>query len=251
MVPARRLSVLAFLFLCFAATVGPPALAGKLTDAVKLRDVALVRSLLAAGEDVQEKVKGDYPLNVASVFGPVETVAALLEAGAKIEQPGRDGLRPLHNAVIQGRREIVALLLQKGVVVDSKENWGRSALLSFAATGGKDTEIARMLLAAGADPEIKSSIDDNSYSVLQYAAETGNTELGELLIAARVDVNYRNPDGDMALHFAIESNHTEIAKLLISHGADVNMVNRRGQSPLFIAGRNPEIQRLLVAAGAK
>ena len=33
-------------------------------------------------------------------------VAVLLEAGADIEQPGRDGLRPLHNAVFSGRRKL-------------------------------------------------------------------------------------------------------------------------------------------------
>ena len=34
----------------------------------------------------------------------------LLEAGADIEQPGRDGLHPLHNAVTLGHTDIVALL---------------------------------------------------------------------------------------------------------------------------------------------
>ena len=98
---------------CFAAIESAPAFAGKLIDAVKARDVALVRSLLAAGEDVKKKVRGDYPLNVASLFGPVETVVALLDAGADIEQPGRDGLHPLHNGVLSGRKDIVALLIQK------------------------------------------------------------------------------------------------------------------------------------------
>ena len=119
---------------------------------MKLRDIAQVRSLLAAGEDVQEKVRVDYPLNVAALFGPAEMVAILLEAGAKPGQLGRDGLHPLHNAVAMGHKDIVALLIQKGAVIDAKDRRGRTSLYSFAATGNNDIEIARMLLAAGADP---------------------------------------------------------------------------------------------------
>lgn len=66
MVPARRLCWLLFLVLCFATTASAPVKAGKFADAVKARDVVLVRSLLAAGEDAQEKVCGDYPLNIAA-----------------------------------------------------------------------------------------------------------------------------------------------------------------------------------------
>ena len=251
MVPAKRALLLVLLMLCFASIPGIPSGASDLTEALKSRDVARVRSLLAAGADANEKVRGDYPLNIAATIGPSEMVTILIEAGAGLEQPGHDGFHPLHNAVIFGGKEIVALLIQKGAVVDAKEKWGRTPLLSFAATGGTDIEIARMLLAAGADPRIESAKDDDSYAVLRYAAETGNLKLAELLIAAKVDVNYRNPDGDAALHFAIETDRLEIVRRLIAHGANVNMANRRGQSPLFIAGRNPEMQRLLVAAGAK
>ncbi len=251
MVSAKRVLLLVLLILCFASIPSIPSSASDLTEALKLRDVAKVRSLLAAGADANEKVRRDYPLNIAATYGPAEMVTILLEAGAGLEQQGRDGFHPLHNAVIFGGKEIVALLIQKGAVVDAKEKWGRTPLLSFAATGGSDIEIARMLLAAGADPGIVSAKDDDSYAVLHYAAETGNLKLAELLIAAKVDVNYRTPGGDAALHFAIETDRLEIVRLLIAHGADVNMANRRGQSPLFIAGRNTEMQRLLVEAGAK
>ena len=251
MVSAKRALLLVLLMLCFASIPGIPSSASDLTEALKLRDVAQVRSLLAAGADANEKVRGDYPLNIAATIGPAEMVALLLEAGANLEQPGREGFYPLHNAVIFGGKDIVALLIQKGAVVDAKEKWGRTPLLSFAATGGSNIEIAKMLLAAGADPGSKSAKEDDSYAALHYAAETGNLKLAELLIAAKADVNYRDPDGDAALHFAIETDRLEIVRLLIAHGADVNMANRRGQSPLFVAGRNPEMQRLLIEAGAK
>jgi ankyrin repeat protein len=251
MVPAKRLSLLLLLLFCFAAIATAPALAGKLTDAVKARDVAQVRSLLAAGEDVQEKVRGDYPLNVAAASGPVEMVAVLLEAGADIERPNREGLRPLHNAVIFGGKEIVALLIQKGAKVEAKEKWGRTPLNSFAATGGSDIEIPKILLAAGADPNIESAKVDESTSALQYAAYTGNFELAEMLIAAHADVNHRNAFGWGALHQAVKNGRLEIAQLLIAHGADVNMTNNLGNTPFYYTRNNAAMKQLLMAAGAK
>ena len=250
MVPARRLCWLLFLMLCFAVTASAPSLAGKLTDAVKARDVAQVRSLLAAGEDVQEKVHGDYPLNVAAIFGPVETVVALLEAGADIERPNRDGLRPLHSAAISGRAEIVALLIQKGAVVDAKDRKGRTPLVSFAVFGGSDIEIPKMLLVAGAGPDIESAKEDDGATALQYAAATGNLELAELLIAAHADVNHRSALGDTPLLQAVSDEHLDVARLLIANGADVNLANNFGKTPLDYVDE-AAMRQLLIDAGAK
>ena len=249
MVTAKRSLLLVFILFCFAAIASAPGLAGKLTDALKLRDIPQVRSLLAAGEDVQEKVRGDFPLNVAALFGPVEMVALLLDAGAKPEQPGRDGLHPLHNAVVMGHKDIVALLIQKGAEIDAKDSRGRTPLYSFAATGGKDIEIARMLLAAGADPKIED--EENHETGLNFAIEYGNLELGKLLIAGDVDVNHRNVEGWYALHYAARHLRYEFVKVLIAAGADVNVVDKLGRTPLSFAPNDAAIRQLLTAAGAK
>lgn len=251
MVPGRRLRFLIFLILCFAATASAPALAGILTDAVKARDVALVRSLLAAGEDVQEKVRGDYPLNVAALYGPAETVTILLDAGADIERPGRDGLRPLHNAVLAGRADIVVFLISKGVAVNSRDNQGRTPLLSFAAAAGSAIDIPKMLLASGADPDIEETVDQ--LRALDFAAINNELELAQLLLSTGVDVNHRNGGywGETALMHAIFHGRLDFVRLLIAHGADVNLVNKQGQRPMQYATGKPEIQRLLVAAGGK
>ena len=189
MATIKRFWLLAPFALSLAFVSNAPSRAGELTDAIKARNVALVRSLVAAGKDVHERVMGDYPLNVAAVFGPVEMVTVLLEAGANLEQPSRDGLRPLHNAAISGNAEIVALLIQRGAAVDAKDKKGRSPLVSFAAFGVKNIEIARTLLAAGADPNIE---DENHEAALNYAVFSGDVELGKLLIAAHADINHGN-----------------------------------------------------------
>jgi uncharacterized protein len=251
MVSAKRVLLLVVLMLGFATITSAPSSASDLTEALKLRDVAKVRSLLAAGADANEKVRRDYPLNNAATYGPAEMVTILLGAGAGLEQPGRDGLQPLHNAVLSGHKDIVALLIQKGAIVDAKDKLGRTPLVNFAARAGSDIEIAKMLLAAGADPNIESAIADDRPSALQYAAETGNVELAEMLIAAHADVNHRNAYGWSPLHQAVENVRPEIARLLIAHGADVNMANNLGKTPLSLASNDAAMKQLLIEAGAK
>ena len=215
------------------------AFAGKLTDTIKLRDVALVRSLLAAGEDVQERVQGDYPLNVACLFGPVEMVAVLLEVGADIEQPGRDGLHPLHNAVLAGQVKTVAFLISKGAAVNSRDSQGRTPLLSFAASAGSAIDIPKMLLAAGADPDIEETIDQ--LRALDFAAINGEVELAGLLVGAGVNVNHRQGGywGETALMHAIFHDREDFVRFLIAHGADVNAANKQGQVPMHYAAGKP------------
>jgi uncharacterized protein len=251
MVFAKRVFLLVLLMLCFASISSIPSSASDLTEALKLRDIAQVRSLLAAGADANEKVRRDYPLNIAATYGPAEMVTILLKAGANLEQPGRDGLYPLHNAVILGHKDIVALLIQRGAVVDAKDKLGRTPLVSFAANAGSDIEIARMLLAAGAGPDIESAKDDDSPTALQYAAETGNVELAKLLIAAHSDVNHRNVWGWSPLHQAVQNVRLEIVRLLIAHGADVNLANKLGNTPLYYAANDSAMKQLLIEAGAK
>ncbi len=210
--------------------------------------MAKVRGLLAAGADANEKVRGEYPLNVAATFGPAEMVTVLLEAGAKLEQPSRDGLRPLHSAAIAGRAAIVALLLQKGAAVDAKDKKGRSPLVSFAAFAVKDNEIAGMLLAAGADPNIE---DENQEAALNYAVFSDNVELGQLLIAAHADINHGNDTGEPPISSATQhAMHPEFARMLIAAGADVNKLDNDGKTPLYYVD-DPVMRQLLIDAGAK
>ncbi len=255
MVPSKRLSLFVLLMFCFAAIESAPAFAGKLTDAVKARDVALVHSLLAAGEDVQEKVRGDYPLNVASLFGPVDTVVALLEAGADIEQPGRDGLHPLHNAVVSGHPDIVALLIKRGAKVDAKDTKGRTQLLKFAITAGSDIGIAKMLLAAGADPELEDTVEHQNS--LHFAAINGEVDLGKILVEAHADINGRDGSywGDTALGLATYHHRNKFIEWLITAGVDINLTNKQGQTPLqktrYGRLRDLETEQILVDAGGK
>ncbi len=91
-------------------------------------------------------------------------------------------------------------------------------------------EVVRQHLAAGTDANQRGGI--TGLSALHQAAFHGHTEIAELLIAAGADVNVANRRGETPLHSTVYWGHREIAGLLISNGAVVNAKLENGQTPL-------------------
>ncbi len=87
-------------------------------------------------------------------------------------------------------------------------------------------------------------------SILRSAAQSGNTELGKLLIAAHADVNHVDTSRKSALHNAAFYSHHDFARLLIAAGADVNLRSVTGRTPLEVA-KDKSMRQILIDAGAK
>lgn len=118
------------------------------------------------------------------------------------------------------------------------------------ATCKGDVEIARELIAAGADV---NRVDWNLGTALHHATTRGRTSVVELLIAAGADVNIQQPqDGRTALMNAALEGRPEIAKLLIQAGANMNAKDREGKTALIIAAQvgNAEVAATLIRSGA-
>ena len=77
--------------------------------------------------------------------------------------------------------------------------------------------------------------DEFGYTPLHHAAWNGRTEIAELLIAAGADVNAKDGWEWTPLHIAASKSHKEIIELLIAKGADVNALNDKGDTPLDLA----------------
>ncbi|WP_374622658.1 ankyrin repeat domain-containing protein [Devosia sp.] len=255
-----------------------------LLAAARLNDRAMLLDLLEAGDDPNPPSYHDgyAPLQFAAESGDAVAVAALLRAGARTEYRDHNGDRALLWATRRGNAEVIRLLLEAGSPPDSADDpYGRTPLMQAAFAGG--AEAVGLLLAAGADPH---AVDHTGMTALHYAAwggsaeaaerlvaagadagaltsilfETplhfavrfGETDLVALLLAARVEPDARDSDGNMPLLLAAMSRQQANVGVLLAGGAEPDAADDQGVTALMVAARDGEvgIVRLLLEGGA-
>ena len=160
-----------------------------------------------------------------------------------------DAIQRLADAAETGDVEQVARLLREGVPADasSTEGWSRTAL--DRAIVAKQTDVVRLLLAAGAD--LEQRIGEYHETVpLRFAASLGMIDIARLLLDAGADPDGRQHDRQTTpLMLAASEGHTAIVEMLLKHGASVNYVEGRPRGEPLIAAAacgRPAIVRLLL-----
>ena len=103
--------------------------------------------------------------------------------------------------------------------------------LLYASERG-DTTAMKILLARGADPEVKTW---EGVTPLMYATESGNLGAVKILIARGVDLDAAPIDETTALIASAKAGYLEIAELLIRNDAAIDTADRFGASPLHYA----------------
>jgi ankyrin repeat protein len=119
------------------------------------------------------------------------------------------------------------------------------------ATSFSHPDVARMLLASGADPNAEDATWGDR--PIHYAAYAGDIETVRLLIAKGVNVNSRNrSNGATALHYAAKKGGLPMVDLLLAGGAEMNSPDKVGWTPLKLASnrRNQDVVDRLERLGA-
>lgn len=106
-------------------------------------------------------------------------VRLLIDHGADVNRADKYGHTPLMCAMSVGDEGLIELLLRAGGDVHASRPDG-TTVLHVAAHSEVSPAVARILLAAGADPAAR---DNEGKSPCDYAREAGLTELAQLLDA--------------------------------------------------------------------
>ena len=127
-----------------------------------------------------------------------------------------EGFTPLGLAAFFGHSEAVKVLLEHGADVNLKPPSRFANTAVDAAVSGDRADAVRILLAAGANPNVTS---DANYTTLHKAAVHGNLDVVRMLLDHGADVHAIRDGGHTPLDDATEKGHVAIADLLRARGA--------------------------------
>lgn len=136
-------------------------------------NLAAVRQLLDAGEDVNQTGFADYTsLMEAAYYGQTDCLRILLVAGADANRTDAFDCSALSYAALQGHAECVRLLLSvPGIEINRKDRDGETPLFKACRRG--QTECARLLLSApGIDINPRNHKGESAFIAASRHADT-------------------------------------------------------------------------------
>jgi ankyrin repeat protein len=230
------------------------ARAGELHQAARVCDADRMRQLLSRHPSLSElDPNGMTPLNIAVDSRQTACVRLLLEAGADPMLRDRRGRNAFDAALkIPDRQDLGTISVLLWNANQKKPEGPAGPLpwsLEYTSMRGQ-TDVAKMLLAMGADP---NAIGTDGATPLADAAFKGNLDGVRLLLAHGAVVNAVSKAGTQPIHEAALGDGAAVIRELVLHGADRNARTRDdAQTPLYIAAAMGKMKAVeaLVALGA-
>lgn len=220
-------------------------------QAVMAGDQTRLQLILEQGgnPDATDAVAGREPaltaLSTAIVWGRVDMVEALIEAGASVNKsiPG-NGATPLHWAsglsskeieaglVTQSeQKDLVRRLIEKGANVNARDSAGATPLF-WAANAGA-SEVVTALLDAGAVPGIKSNVGTTAAIA---ALEAGHSDIAAMLRAQAPAEDSKQEYSSTSLAEAILSGDLPAVKTILASNPELAVSrSKRGYTPIILS----------------
>lgn len=111
---------------------------------------------------------------------------------------------------------ISAILLLTAVIIAPAIVRGRGDSIELAAIKGNTSRVRLLLRFSPSDAKFKGF---HGYTPLHWAAMGGHTEIARMLIARGADVNALSKEKVSPLYLAAMEGHADVVKLLLKHGA--------------------------------
>ena len=184
-------------------------------------------------------------LSYAVESGNTEIASVLLASGADagIETPEGDSL--LHLAADGADLAMANLLLEAGTPLGALDARNRSALHRAFLAGNREVflrllpELAVYHAATPREGDGWTVTDWRGYTPMHWAAELGDVELGEALVAAGASLDRLDVADHAPVHLAAERGYSDFVRLLLDAGADATLPWPRLQVLEAVEGAMP------------
>ncbi len=225
-----------------------------LIDAIKEENVSLdkIDTLIKAGVDVNGESKREMREGLTPLIAALERedqnpeiVKLLLRAGVYPNKICAYGGRPIVRAL---KIETIKALIEAGADVNLKDKDGSTALIR--AVNKQDITMIRFLLNHGANVNEADSTTtplinavwnctiDRSGEVFNFKPDVNacdtvscdNIDVFKEILNAKPDVNARDWRGETALFIPCRRGEPSIVEMLINSGADVDLKNKKGET---------------------
>jgi ankyrin repeat protein len=240
--------------------------------------LAIAKLLLARGADPNMAAENEWaPLHVAAALGDIESVEALVDAGANVDGDQGTAISPLQAAIGNNHIEAAKVLYRRGADLNQKMQGGSTAVLM--AVTDDHLEAVAWLLEEGASS--RGAWENTQQTAFDLAVKENEPEMVELLVKrgcfgmdrdngkgedksntpagghasdGLVMLAYR---GDLegvkvvlsgqtlpwqvlgeAMHVAAARGHVRVVDLLLRHGAKVGLQDINGRTALHHAARH-------------
>jgi len=167
--------------------------------------------------------------------GNLAAVRKLVANGTDVNFANRIGVTALMAACQWDRLEVARFLLANGADPETRKRYsGRNALIYSCLSG--DSQIVKLLLDHGAPVD---STDDAGRSALMIAATIGKAEMVRLLLQSGANIHFRDHSGATALDWAAVQGRDEILEILNPQGA-MGTLTRKGFPETNVPQRKDE-----------
>ena len=246
-------------------------------------NIEVIEILISMGAVVDAKDNdGLTPLGASVKMNSAEIAKILLSKGANPNSKDSTGLTPFDMAILYGKVDIVNVLLSHGIDINSKDEFNltplHKAAVSRNTAGGKNIEIAKLLVSKRANISAKSPAGETPLDLARKAGDTimvqylsnisirdrGFTDIFSAIKEGTVkdvkqfveekcgDIDVSTKDGFTPLHFAVLGKNIEIVEYLVSTGMEIDIKGENDSTPLNIAAcaGNIEAAKFFISKGA-
>jgi len=201
----------------------------------------LAKMALDGGADVNHRKQGnETPLHYAVEKGHLAIVKLLVQSGADLNMRGFRNRTPLGIAMGRQNKDIAEYLLDQ----QDKHGGDKShkTALELAVSSGRIDSI-QLVLARGVDINEKNRYGRTALHYACYKQDgrpprhtwrVGQKKVVKFLLEKGAHVNAKDKAQQTPLHLAASRWAVEVAEILIEHGAEINAQDIQGKTPLQI-----------------